>query len=290
MLLEEVLIYTKLSICSRLCMNPINSSLVVEGWRVCPDCGRICGTSTAIMPFTQDSEQQNQTPSRARMPWTQRRPTEMPMWFFIPKITGLFIIFVIFGVSLELAMTSHKSANDPRLTPPKKALRGGKYRNSGSETPSPSHQKITYIHIRIPCRLRPITNKQSTLTAKKLYYPFGGHLLSHIIHPWGNLTNIKHLAKGRSLCWAQLPLHISPTKKRLVDGLAEGPINPYPPENLPQWHQYLYTNKIIMYIYSTVHTIITRFPLLIFTSFQLPCFFFVGISMDAPGLHTNFPL
>ena len=132
--------------------------------------------------------------------------------------------------------------------------------------------------------------KQSTLTAKKLYYPMGDHLLSHIIHPWGNLTNIKHLAKGRSLCWAQLPLHISPTKKRLVDGLAEGPINPYPPENLPQWHQYLYTNKIIMYIYSTVHTIITRFPLLIFTSFQLPCFFFVGISMDAPGLHTNFPL
>ena len=111
MLLEEVLIYTKLSICSRLCMNPINSSLVVEGWQVCPDCGRICGTSTAIMPFTQDSEQQDQTPSRARMPWTQRRSTEMP-WFLFRKSKAS-SIFVIFGVSLELAMTSHKSANDP---------------------------------------------------------------------------------------------------------------------------------------------------------------------------------
>lgn len=158
MLLEEVLIYTKLSICSRLCMNPINSSLVVEGWRVCPDCGRICGTSTAIMPFTQDSEQQNQTPSRARMPWTQRRPTEMPMWFFIPKITGQFHL-CHFWVFLENLRWRKWSPFNP---PPKRPSEAGNLRNSGSETPSPSHQKITYIHIRIPCRLRPITNKQST--------------------------------------------------------------------------------------------------------------------------------
>jgi len=111
-----------------------------------------------VMPFTQDSEQQNQTPSRARMPWTQRRPTEMPMWFFIPKITGQFHL-CHFWVFLENLRWRKWSPFNP---PPKRPSEAGNLRNSGSETPSPSHQKITYIHIRIPCRLRPITNKQST--------------------------------------------------------------------------------------------------------------------------------
>lgn len=101
-----------LSNSSRLCMNPINSSPVVEGWRVCPECERICGTSTAHAPHSR---------LRTKKPNTFKSKTSMDpkkiccdaMIFFRKSQASSIFVFAIFGLSLKLAMTSHKSSNDP---------------------------------------------------------------------------------------------------------------------------------------------------------------------------------
>lgn len=145
---------------------------------------------------------------------------------------------------------------------------------------------MTCIHITISCRLRPITNKQSTNNSKHLntyylHYPFGGHLLSHIIYPWGNLTNIKHLAKGRILCWAQLPLQISRTKTRVCWWVG--------------WrsNQLIFSRKpatISIHVYKYIYIHLSPdAPCSYSRVFSLACFVLVGISMDLPGLQTISP-